>query len=118
VIPSLHVIRIGANVKRWNFAIVGAGNIGKVHAQAINSLDNARVSVVCDVNQESARALVKSSDATFTHDYRRVIENPNVDVVCVCTPSGSHAEIAVAAAEVGKHLVIEKPIDITLERVD
>ena len=91
VIPSLHVIRIGANVKRWNFAIVGAGNIGKVHAQAINSLDNARVSVVCDVNQESARALVKSSDATFTHDYRRVIENPNVDVVCVCTPSGSHA---------------------------
>jgi UDP-N-acetyl-2-amino-2-deoxyglucuronate dehydrogenase len=42
----------------------------------------------------------------------------DVDVVCICTPSGAHAELAVAAAAAGKHLVVEKPLDVTLERVD
>ena len=100
------------------FCIVGAGFIGGVHAQALAEIPEAKVSVVCSRNQERAAALADKAGAAWVTDYRQAVERDDVDVVCICTASGSHAEIAVAAAAAGKHLVVEKPIDVTLERVD
>ncbi len=100
------------------FAIVGAGNIGKLHARAVSASDDARVSVVCDRNAAAGQALAEAHDADWVDDYRQAVERDDVDVVCVCTPSGAHAEVAEAAAQAGKHLVVEKPIDVTLERAD
>ncbi len=100
------------------FAVVGAGNIGNVHAQAIAAIPEARLSVVCDEFEERGRALALVFGAQWAADYRQAVVRSDVDVVCVCTPSGTHAEIAEAAAQAGKHLVVEKPLDVTLERVD
>jgi len=100
------------------FCIVGAGFIGGMHAQALAAIPEARVSVVCSRSQEKAAALAQKAGAAWVKDYRQAVERDGVDVVCVCTPSGSHAEIAEAAAAAGKHLVVEKPPDVTLERVD
>ena len=100
------------------FCIVGAGFIGDMHAQALAAISEAKVTVVCSRNQERAAGLAQKADANWVTDYRQAVRRDDVDVVCVCTPSGAHAEVAVAAAAAGKHLVVEKPIDVTLERVD
>jgi len=101
-----------------NFAIIGAGNIGKIQAEAIQHIPDARVSVVCNRGETSGQALAKKVGATWVADYRDAVIRNDVDVVTICTPSGTHMEIAVAAAKAGKHLLVEKPIDITVARVD
>ncbi|MEA3336748.1 MAG: Gfo/Idh/MocA family oxidoreductase [Chloroflexota bacterium] len=100
------------------FAVIGAGNIGHVHAQAIAAIPGARLTVVGSTNPARGQALATANDALWIPDYLEAAVHPDADVVCICTPTGAHAEQAVAAAEAGKHLVIEKPLDVTLERVD
>lgn len=100
---------------KLGFAIVGAGNIGKVHARALSTISQARLVVVCD-GDSCAVPLVEEFGGSWIRDYQEAVAQPDVDVVCVCTPSGAHAEIAVAAARAGKHVVVEKPIEISLER--
>lgn len=101
-----------------NFAVIGAGNIGKIHVAALQQIPDARVSVVCSRTESTGRALADQCGATWVQDYQAAVGRDDVDVVAICTPSGTHAEIALAAAAAGKHLLIEKPIDITLARVD
>ncbi len=100
------------------FAVIGAGNIGKIQAEAIAHIPEAAVSVVCNRGEEAGRALAAQHDATWIADYAAAVTRDDVDVVTICTPSGNHAEIAEAAAAAGKHLLVEKPLDITLPRVD
>ena len=105
-------------MKPLNFAIIGAGNIGKVHAEAISHVPEAKVSLICNRTAETGRPLAKRYGATWVADYEAAVARPEIDVVAICTPSGSHLEIGAAAAEAGKHLLVEKPLDITLSRVD
>jgi UDP-N-acetyl-2-amino-2-deoxyglucuronate dehydrogenase len=105
-------------VTEVRFAIVGAGNIGGVHAQAIKAIPDTCIRVVCDRSEARAQALADICGTVWVSEYEAAVRRADVDVVCVCTPSGTHAEVAEAAARAGKHVVIEKPIDITLERVD
>ena len=101
-----------------NFAVIGAGNIGKIQAEAIRHIPDARVTVVCNRNETAGRALAENHDAIWVADFQEAVCRADVDIVTICTPSGTHMEIAVAAAEAGKHLLVEKPIDITLSRID
>ncbi len=98
------------------YCIVGAGNIGKVHAQAIAHVEHARLVAVADTSIEQAQALCATCEAAWYTDYREAVARPDVDVVCICTPSGAHMEPALAAAEAGKHLVVEKPLDRDVPR--
>lgn len=101
-----------------NFAVIGAGNIGKLQAEAIRHIPEARVTVICNRGEAAGRALAEKHGAVWVADFQDAVTRDDVDVVTICTPSGTHMEIAVAAAQAGKHLLVEKPIDITLERVD
>jgi len=101
-----------------NFAVIGAGNIGKIQAEAIRHIPDARVTVVCNRGEAAGRALAEKYGAAWVADFQEAVTREDVDVVTICTPSGTHMEIAVAAAQAGKHLLVEKPIDITLARVD
>lgn len=101
-----------------NFAIIGAGNIARLHVRAIAQIPDARIVAVCSRTEETGRRLARSCHAAWTPSYREAVTQPEVDVVAVCTPSGTHADIAIAAARAGKHLLVEKPLDITLPRVD
>ncbi len=100
------------------FCVVGAGFIGGVHVEALAKIPDAKVTVVCGLVEKTAADLANKAGAVWETDYRQAVARDDVDVVCVCTPSGAHAEVAEAAASAGKHLVVEKPLDITLERVD
>lgn len=100
------------------FCIVGAGFIGGVHAQALAEIADAKITVICDRDCDRSTALAARTGAVCVEDYQEAVGREDVDAVCICTPSGMHADVAIAAAEAGKHLVVEKPIEISLQRVD
>jgi predicted dehydrogenase len=102
------------------FAIVGCGMIAKFHARALADVPGTRISALVSRQERNAQALAESLrlDCPIYTDLRPVLNRKDVDAVIVTTPSGAHMEPAVAAAEAGKHVVVEKPLEVTLERCD
>lgn len=115
------------------FAIVGCGAIGPWHAAAIAKTPGARLAAVVDLDKDRAHKLgatyqqhlkdwkISKQDASAPRvfgDIKRMLTRDDIDVVCVCVPSGDHAKIGIAAARAGKHIISEKPLDITLEAMD
>jgi predicted dehydrogenase len=102
------------------FAIVGCGMIARFHAKALAEVANARLVALVSRNPANARSLANQlggSCEVYT-EIAPMLARKDVDAVIVTTPSGAHMEPAVAAAEAGKHVVVEKPLEITLERCD
>ena len=101
------------------FGIVGVGMIADFHAQAILHASGTRLVGAATRNAENGRAFAQKHGAPFaTTSVEELVALPEVDVVCITTPSGAHLEPALAAIRAGKHVVIEKPIEITTERAD
>ena len=100
------------------FGIVGTGVIAAMHADALATLPGARLVAVTDVASQAASAFAAARGCAVTPSLDALLARPDVDVVCVCVPSGLHAEVGVRAARAGKHLVVEKPIDVTLASAD
>ena len=105
------------------FGIVGAGVIGSIHARLISAIaqeqpGQAKLVAVADVSAESADRLAKDHDCVALATVDDLLAREDVDAVSICLPSGLHAKAAVAALEAGKHVIIEKPIDITLAAAD
>ena len=100
------------------FGIVGTGVIAAMHAAAVAALPRARLAAVTDVADGAAAAFAAARGCAAEPGLDQLLARPDVDVVCVCVPSGLHAEIGVRAARAGKHLVVEKPIDVTLAAAD
>jgi UDP-N-acetyl-2-amino-2-deoxyglucuronate dehydrogenase len=100
------------------FGIVGAGVISSTHAGAIASLPDARLVAVTDVESERAKSLAARHECAAEPDLDALLARDDVDVVSVCVPSGLHAEVGIRAAAAGKHLVVEKPVDVSLEAAD
>lgn len=105
--------------KTYGIGVIGAGFIGEYHAQAIGQLPNARLVAGCARSDKTvARFSQKFPQAKMYRDYADMLKDPQVDIVTIATPSGSHLEPAVEAARAGKHVIVEKPIEITLDRID
>jgi UDP-N-acetyl-2-amino-2-deoxyglucuronate dehydrogenase len=105
-------------MKTWNFGIVGAGLIADFHARAIGDISNAKLIGCCDKIPERAKNLAEKYNVLAFDDYEKMLKSNQVDIVTIATPSGFHMEPTIAAAEAGKHVICEKPLDITLERID
>ncbi|BAS26873.1 Gfo/Idh/MocA family protein [Limnochorda pilosa] len=102
----------------FGVAIIGCGVIGPLHAEAYASLPEARLVGFSDPHLERAQGLQARFGGVAEEDYRALLRRDDVDVVSLCTPSGSHADLVVEAARAGKHVLCEKPLDISLARVD
>ena len=101
------------------FGILGCGGIGPTHAGAVNQIADAKLVAVADVVAERAdKVAAKYQAGRAYHDHRALLDDPEIDVVCVCTPSGTHADLAIEALERGKHVVAEKPMDVSVEACD
>ena len=100
------------------FGIVGCGMIAEFHAAAIRDIPNARLVAVSDVVEASAQRSAESHGVEGYTDHQKMTERDDIDTVCVCTPSGFHMDPAVDAAKAGKHVVVEKPLEVTLARCD
>ncbi len=103
-------------MRRIGFAIVGTGNIAQAHVEAIGQLDDAFVVGVTGSTPAQARGFAERYGLALYPDLEAVLADEQVRAVSVCTPSGVHLESAVAAAAAGRHVVVEKPLEITSER--
>jgi predicted dehydrogenase len=101
---------------RLGVCIVGCGMMGTIHAQGWQRLPDARVVAVVDILEERAQKLAAQLGLSSWHsDFRAAIASPEVDVVSVCIPTNLHAEVTLFAANLGKHILCEKPIALRLE---
>ena len=106
-------------MSKLRFALIGAGFIGTVHARELAGLDEAELVAVVDTDPAKAEALATRYSAhVTTTDLDAVLRRDDVDAVSICTPTGVHADGAVAALDAGKHVVVEKPLDVTLAAAD
>lgn len=105
-------------MKTWRFGIIGAGLISDFHARAIGDIANAELSAVCDIDKKRASEFGAKHSCRSFGSYEEMLAQNDIDVVTIATPSGLHMEPAVAAAKAGKHVICEKPIEITLDRID
>ena len=105
-------------MKTWNFGIVGSGLIADFHARAIGDIPNAKFTACCDKILDRAKKLADKYGAQAFDSYEAMVECKDVDIVTIATPSGLHMEPTIAAARAGKHVLCEKPLEITLERID
>jgi len=105
-------------MKTWNFGVVGAGLIADFHARAIGDIPNAKFVACCDNVVDRATALAGKYGARAFGSYEEMLQSDDIDIVTIATPSGVHMEPTIAAARAGKHVICEKPLEITLERID
>jgi UDP-N-acetyl-2-amino-2-deoxyglucuronate dehydrogenase len=107
-------------MKQHGFGIVGCGMIAEFHTRAINEIAGARVVGTMSRNPANGAKIARLADGgcEVFGDLEALLAAPGLDVVCICTPSGAHMEPAVRAAAAGKHVVVEKPLEITLARCD
>ena len=104
---------------KLGICIVGCGYMGTIHANSWTSVPGVEIVAVVDMDETRADKLATQFklDCYFT-DYLDAIALPAVDVVSICIPTSLHMEVSVAAAELGKHVLCEKPIALNLEQVD
>ena len=98
------------------FGIIGCGNISTIHAKAIQAIPEARLKAFHSQSQPKAEKMAQQYSVESEPDLDRFLGRPDIQVVSVCTPSGTHAELGIKAAAAGKHVVVEKPIDVTLDK--
>ena len=100
--------------KKARYAVVGLG-IGRAHMDAAAQSERAELVAVCDlIEKKLAAAKAKYPYIRTYNDFDEMIKSPDIDIVSICLPSAMHADFAVRAMEAGKHVLIEKPIDITV----
>lgn len=105
---------------RVSVGLIGAGRIGRIHAQNLRfQIRGARVSAVADIVIEAARMLAEELGIpAYEQDYHRLLDNPEIEAVLICSSTDTHAEMIIEAAAAGKHIFCEKPIALELERID
>ncbi len=104
--------------KTYGFGVIGCGMISGFHSKAIADLPQAKLSACFDMHAPAAERLAQETGCRPYSDLDQFLADDAVDIVTICTPSGAHMEPAVAAANAGKHVIVEKPLEVTLERCD
>ncbi|MFR2095906.1 inositol 2-dehydrogenase [Eubacterium sp.] len=106
-------------MKKLNVGIIGAGRIGQVHAKSITyHIPQAKIVAISDIYYEGAEKVAESLGIPNAYeDYHEILNNPEIDAVLICSSTDTHADIAVEAAEAGKHIFCEKPVDLTVAKI-
>ncbi len=100
------------------FGIVGCGMISNFHACAVADVRGAKLEACFDTRAEAAEKFAATNGCRAYTDLNEMLGNPKVSIISIATPSGAHVEPAVAAARAGKHVIVEKPLEITLKKCD
>ena len=103
-----------------SLGIIGAGRIGKVHAQSImNHITSARLKTVADpfMNEETEASLRALGVSDCTKDYKKILSDPEIDAVLICSSTNTHADISLEAIAAGKHVFCEKPVSQDIAKI-
>ncbi|AWW32661.1 gfo/Idh/MocA family oxidoreductase [Echinicola strongylocentroti] len=104
--------------KPLKFGIIGTGAIAEKHASAINELHSTELVAVCSSSAKRAKQAEREFHVKGYDSLEEFLAHPGLEVVCICTASGQHLEPTVKAAQAGKHVLVEKPIEISIDRAD
>ena len=104
--------------KQYRIGIIGVGGISTMHANAIGDLPNAQVVAGVCRTEKKGREFAEKFNCKWFSDSVEMMDEVKPDVVCIATPSGAHLDPTKAAAERGIHVLCEKPLEITTERID
>ncbi|MBQ8173954.1 MAG: Gfo/Idh/MocA family oxidoreductase [Clostridia bacterium] len=102
----------------YKFGILGCGMIANIHADAVKELENATLCGAADHSPAAAERFAEKHGCHAYASYAEMLADGEIDAVCICTPSGFHAENAIAALEAGKHVVLEKPMALSTADAD
>ncbi|MFQ6015618.1 MAG: inositol 2-dehydrogenase [Anaerolineae bacterium] len=107
-------------MSKANIGLIGAGRIGKLHAQHLAfHIPHANLLAVADILVEAAEKCAADCQIPSAFkDYRRILDNPDIDAVVICSSTDTHAQIVMETAAAGKHIFCEKPLDLDLARID
>jgi len=107
-------------LKKINVGIIGAGRIGKVHSQSIiNQIPEVRVKTISDIHFDSAKEWAeKMGIPNATKDYKEILDDSEIDAVLICSSTDTHAQIIIEAAQAGKHIFCEKPVDLSVDKIE
>lgn len=103
---------------RVGTALVGCGKVGAIHADAFRGLPESRFVAVCDADRHRSESFAARYGVRSFTDARQMFEDPEVQMVSICTPHPIHAELAIAAARAGVHALVEKPMAASLKDCD
>lgn len=102
------------------FGVIGGGRIGKIHAENLATrIPGVEVAAIADVNLQAAQELAARLHVpAAVDDYHVILSDPAIDAVAICSSTDTHAAIVVEAAQAGKHIFCEKPIDLDVAKID
>ena len=101
-----------------NVGIIGAGNIAKQHARAINKVKGVKLVAACRTDELALNDFINKFDIKGYTDYRKLLDSRDIDAVLIATPHHLHKQMAMAAASAEKHILVEKPFASTVEECD
>ena len=104
--------------KTYGFGIIGAGMIASVHARALREIPGTTLVGVYSTTAQKREAFAAKENCRAFNRLEEMLADPAIDIVCICTPSGAHQDPALACIAAGKHCLIEKPLEVTLEKCD
>jgi len=104
--------------EKLGIAVIGCGMIGKFHLRALAEIPEYSIIGIWAANEKLAEDTAKQFNTKSYKNYDEVLKDPQVDLVNICLPSGLHSEYGCAAAEAKKHVLVEKPVDITVENAE
>lgn len=104
--------------KELGYAVLGVG-VGRHHAAGAAKANGAKLIAICDLRDDRIAAQKELyPDILYYKDFDEMLKNPDIDIVSIATPSGMHAEHACKAMRAGKNILVEKPIDVTIEKAE
>jgi UDP-N-acetyl-2-amino-2-deoxyglucuronate dehydrogenase len=105
-------------IMKHGFGIIGTGAIADFHAKSIMQIKDAELFAVYDIDHKKSKAFGEKYHCASCNNQDVLLKDKRIDIVCICTPSGLHLEPALSSIGYGKHCIIEKPLEVTLERCD
>ena len=104
--------------KIYNVGIIGTGNIAEIQTAALNNIDEAELIGIHSRNLKNDKIKKINNKLVWYNTYREMLKNENIDIITISTPSGLHYKHAIEAIKYNKHVIIEKPIEIDLKKID
>lgn len=102
-------------MQQLRIAVIGVGHMGAYHVETLEGMRETELVAIADPNELAARDRIGRRPIAWFGDHRKLLRSQDIDAICICAPSGCHAEIALEAIAAGKHVFVEKPIATTLE---
>lgn len=104
--------------EKVRFGLIGCGVISPQHFESIEILPEAELTAVCDIKEERAKTWAEAKEVPWYTDHQQLLQNDDIDVVAICTPHDLHTSMGIDVLCSGKHVLMEKPIGITVKEVD